>query len=392
LFLRHDLTRVDFSKITANRDGSLRAVRRPMHARSLSVLLRRAMIAALATPAVACGGVVDNGDAGTDATPDGPPPGCNVEKVDGATAGCGGFDVQLSGDISKCNVGGSSIPSETCVQLCGGSQWSYCTFDGGTNVLTCEGICVGRMPAKLKDATIDGDGVGEYLARAAHLEDAAVSAFAILAAELRAHGAPKSLTRSCLVARADEVRHAREVGDLARAFGVVPPRAEVGPSRVRPLAEIAIENAIEGCVRETFGALVGAWQGEHARDYRVRATMKRIARDEARHAALGWRIHEWAMTRLDAKDRARVRDAMSRAIAELEASSRVEFDAILARTLGLPNAAQAVALVAAMRAEVWSMLGGCFESSSSSRSPRVAAPEKGQPRPSMSLSRMGMFV
>ena len=203
------------------------------------------MIAALAAPAVACGGVVDPGnDAGTDATPDGPPPGCNVEKVDGSTAGCGGFTEQLSGDVSKCNVGGGSIPSQTCSDLCGGTQWSYCTFDPSTNQLSCEGICVGRLPANLKDVTIDGGHVvGEYLARAAHLEDAAVSAFAILAAELRAHGAPKSLTRSCLVARADEVRHAREVGELARAFGVVPPRAEVGPSRVRPLLAIAIENA-----------------------------------------------------------------------------------------------------------------------------------------------------
>ena len=352
------------------------------------------MIAALAAPAVACGGVVDNGDAGTDAAPDGPPEGCNVEKVDsGIGGGCGGFDVTLSGDISKCNVGGSSIPSQTCMQLCGGSQWSYCTFDSGTNVLSCEGICVGRLPACLKETSIDaGNAIGDYLARAAHLEDAAVSAFAILAAELRAHGAPKSLTRSCLVARADEVRHAREVGDLARAFGVVPPRAEVGPSRVRPLVEIAIENAIEGCVRETFGALVGAWQGEHARDLRVRGTMKRIARDEARHAALGWRIHEWAMTRLDASDKARVREAMSRAIDELEASSRVAPDEMLARTLGLPNAAQALVLVRAMRAEVWSMLGGCFARSSSSPSRPAAAPEKSRRTPSMSPSPTGTYA
>jgi hypothetical protein len=349
-----------------------------MHAHSLSVLLRRAMIAALAAPAVACGGVVDNGDAGTDATPDGPPQGCNVAKIDGGTAGCGGFSEQLSGDVSKCNVSGSSIPAETCAQLCGGSQWSYCTFDSSTNVLTCEGICVGRLPAGLQNATIEGaNGVGEYLARAAHLEDAAVSAFTILAAELRAHGAPKSLTRSALRARADEVRHAREVGELARAFGVVAPRAEVGPARVRPLLAIAIENAVEGCVRETFGALIASWQGEHARDFRVRATMKRIARDEARHAALGWRIHEWAMTRLDSSERARVEDVMARAIEELEGSSRVEPDRSVARTLGLPASPQAVALVAAMRAEVWSMLGACSRSSSSSRSSHAAAaPEK----------------
>lgn len=352
------------------------------------------MIAALAAPALACGGVVDNGnDAGADATPDGPPEGCNVEKVDGSTGGCGGFDVKLSGDVSKCNVGGGTVASQTCVQLCGGAQWSYCTFDAGSNVLTCEGMCVGRLPASLQSATIDAtSAIGDYLARAAYLEDAAVSAFGILAAELRAHGAPKSLTRSCLRARADEVRHAREVGELARAFGAAPPRAEVGPSRVRPLVDVAIENAIEGCVRETFGALVGAWQGEHARDFRVRAAMKRIARDEARHAALGWRIQEWAMTRLEPSDQARVREAMSRAIAELEASARVEPDATLARTLGLPTAPQALALVSAMRAEVWSMLGGCADRSSSSRSSLAAAPAKSRPRRSTSASRPATFA
>lgn len=353
------------------------------------------MIAALAAPAVACGGVVDNGnDAGNDATPDGPPQGCNVEKVDsGIGGGCGGFDVHLSGDVSKCNVTSAPISSQTCVELCGGAQWSYCTFDTNTNDLSCEGACVGRLPACLKPAVFGANGtIGEYLARAAHLEDAAVSAFAILAAELRAHGAPRSLTRSCLVARADEVRHAREMGDLARAFGAVPPRAEVGASRVRPLVEIAIENAIEGCVRETFGALVGAWQGEHARDYRARATMKRIARDEARHAALGWRIHDWAMSHLDDRARACVRDAMARAIDDLEASARIEPDAVLARTLGLPSSAQALALVTAMRAEVWSMLGECSDSSSSSRSLHAAAPEKSRPRPSTSPSRPATFA
>jgi hypothetical protein len=350
------------------------------------------MIAALVSPSVACGGVVGDG---SDAATDGPPQGCNVEKVDsGVGGGCGGFDVQLSGDISKCNVGGSPIPQQTCAQLCGGAQWSSCTFDSGASVLSCEGICVGRLPARLKAALVGGGNVvGEYLARAAHLEDAAVSAFAILAAELRAHGAPRSLTRSCLVARADEVRHAREMGELARAFGVAAPRAEVAPSRVRPLVEIAIENAIEGCVRETFGALVGAWQGEHARDYRVRGTMKRVARDEARHAALGWRIHAWAMPRLGASDRARVTAAMSRAIDELEMSSRIAPDPVVARTLGLPNAAQALALVAAMRAEVWSMLGAWSASSSSSRSSVAAAPERNRRRPrTTSRSRPATFV
>jgi hypothetical protein len=82
--------------------------------------------------------------------------------------------------------------------------------------------------------------------------------------------------------------------------------------------------------------------------------MKRISGDETRHAALGWRIHDWAMAHLSQTERTRVEDAMRRAIDELEASLRVEPDAVLARTLGLPDSARACALVRAMRAEVWS--------------------------------------
>ena len=53
---------------------------------------------------------------------------------------------------------------------------------------------------------------------------------------------------------------------------------------MRELEAIAIENAVEGCVRESFGALLATWQAKTAGDARVRAAMKRIARDETRHA------------------------------------------------------------------------------------------------------------
>ena len=53
----------------------------------------------------------------------------------------------------------------------------------------------------------------------------------------------------------------------------------------RPV-EIARENAEEGCVRETFGALLAAHQAAYACDPEVREVMTRIAGDELRHAAL----------------------------------------------------------------------------------------------------------
>jgi hypothetical protein len=107
---------------------------------------------------------------------------------------------------------------------------------------------------------------------------------------------------------------------------------------------------IEGCVRETFGAMVAHWQALHAPDAATRRTFARIARDETRHAALAWSIAKWASQKLDPKSRARLarirRDAVAALADELSASHlRLEPPADVARTLGLPTAQQATALL-----------------------------------------------
>jgi hypothetical protein len=56
--------------------------------------------------------------------------------------------------------------------------------------------------------------------------------------------------------RSDEYNSARQAGRRARPF------------------------VVEGCVGETFGALVGAWQARFARDPEVRVVMRPIAGDE----------------------------------------------------------------------------------------------------------------
>ncbi|HEY1954931.1 MAG TPA: ferritin-like domain-containing protein [Polyangiaceae bacterium] len=322
-----------------------------MHAHDLSTRFRRVMLAALAAPVLgACGGIADDGDAGKDALA----PLCDGVAIDAGAVGCNGKVIQLS-SASACGIDAPpAVPSNVCTNLCGGPNYS-CTYDSSTDLLTCQSFCTGRLPSGLRDdfAGARADAVGDWLARAAYLEAAAVDAFAILAAELGAHGAPRALVRAAERAGADEVRHAREMGALARAFGGEPAVPSVGPRNVRAVAEIALENAIEGCVRETFGALVATWQAEHASDFRVRAAMKRIARDETRHAALGWRVFDWAASRLGSADRLHVEHAMQVAVAELEAANRAEPDRRLARTLGLPNSREALALVAAMRSELW---------------------------------------
>jgi hypothetical protein len=192
--------------------------------------------------------------------------------------------------------------------------------------------------------------VGRSLAQMAELEAASIYAFRQLRRELRAHGAEPELVGEAARAAEDERRHARTVGRLARSWGAKPRRARFQSVPTRALEEIALENAVEGCVRETFGALVASWQGAHAGDARIRRAMRAIAIDETRHAALSWAVAAWAEARLEPSSRARVREARRLDAARLEREVRAPLPAPLVHEAGLPDAARARALPRSGRA------------------------------------------
>lgn len=189
---------------------------------------------------------------------------------------------------------------------------------------------------------------GALLAELARLEAASVPAFRRLARELRAHGAPKRLVSRALCAARDEVRHARIMTELARAYGVEPSISPVAVGPVRTLEDVARENEAEGCVRETYGAIVALWQARTARDPAMRRAMTVIAADETRHAELAWQVASWARSLLDARARRRVASARRAAQSELRAQVAAPVDASLSRDLGLPDATQAAALERAL--------------------------------------------
>lgn len=215
-------------------------------------------------------------------------------------------------------------------------------------------VCGRRTHGAGLAAALGDDALGRALAHMAALEAASIPAFARLARELAAHRAPLSLIRSAERARRDEVRHAATMRGLAHArggsMGRVPGRAVRG---VRPLAELAIENALEGCVRETWGAAVARFQAAGAADPALRRAMAVIARDEARHAALAWRVHRWALSRLDEP----ARRECARALRDEAASLRRELDGCFedatARALGVPTGAAARALASAIDGALW---------------------------------------
>jgi hypothetical protein len=89
---------------------------------------------------------------------------------------------------------------------------------------------------------------------------------------------------------------------------------------VRSLARVALENGVEGCVRETYGALQNFIDALASPDAEIRQAVRRIGNDECRHAELAWAIHAWALPQLSRNERARVEEAMREAIGEIARS------------------------------------------------------------------------
>ena len=213
---------------------------------------------------------------------------------------------------------------------------------------------IGRRPPGL-DASLPlpaGERVGEravvgrFFAEAAHLEAASVPAFERLSLELALHGAPVELREAMLSAALEELQHTRITSSLAREFGATPRVPEVTERPLRTLFELALDNATEGCVRETFGALVAQHQAMRAQDPRIREAMTVIARDELRHAELSWALNEWAESQLAEEDREKLRAARNAALEKLRVELETEVDDALVREAGMPSAAVAQQLFA----------------------------------------------
>lgn len=212
---------------------------------------------------------------------------------------------------------------------------------------------IGRRPDGLCSRTGKSRSVGRFFANATHLEAASVPAFAQLARELAAHGAPPALVRAALRARADEIRHARRTAALARRFGAEPVLPVVEQPSVRPLYEVARDNGIEGCVRETFGALVATAQARRAQSRAVRRAMGPIARDETRHATLSWAIDAWLQTKLSARERRAIAEGRREAVRELRRETQAGWSRAITTVAGMPDAEAGMRLLAPMDAALW---------------------------------------
>jgi len=213
-----------------------------------------------------------------------------------------------------------------------------------------------RRPSGYSGNLVNAREVGDYFAIRSELQEASVQAFRLLASDLEAHRAPAALVRAVKRAGRDEERHAQMSASLARRHGaeIVQPKLErPGP---RSLDDVAIENAVEGCIRETYLALISTRQAETAKDDTIRAAMKTIARDESEHAALAWTLAGWLEPHVQGDARGRYGKAARAAIQDLRTEAYAPYPEPLRRVVGIPSVRDALALIDSLDRTMWQKL------------------------------------
>jgi len=260
----------------------------------------------------------------------------------------------------------------SCEQICrAAGVVDLLSCDAGTSIrgsepveianCTVPGSCVGgRRPAGFRPNVSQPGTVSAlalYFSQLTALESASITAFHIVAETLKNWEAPRRLGVAARRAARDEARHTALAMALAKSFGGHPAahRQRLLPPSGGSLDEFAIENATEGCVRETFGALAAAWQAARARDTHVRRTMTQIARDEATHADLAWSINKWVCSRLSRRAIAVVREARRTAVNELAAELHAGVPDELIREAGVFSRHQAITAMDILSHNLWDL-------------------------------------
>jgi hypothetical protein len=283
----------------------------------------------------------------------------------------GGGDDTGSGDTTTGDAPTTSEPvmltdQEICMMVCSdataGGEVESCTIGAmnasGNIPVECvlQSFCTGRRHACVRSqgGVAGSEPAADWLARAAHDEAASVHAFLALAAELAAHGAPAGLLARIDAAVDDERRHAALITDLAHRHGAEVPAVSIAPTPPRDLLALAVENVVEGCVRETWAALSDAHQARHAHTAELRDLYASIAADEASHAELAWAIDAWLFGQLGEDGRNMVAAARRQAVRQLQASLATLGDDPGLRALGVPRRDDALHLAAGLDAALWS--------------------------------------
>jgi hypothetical protein len=144
------------------------------------------------------------------------------------------------------------------------------------------------------------------------------------------------------------------MADVARREGATVPRVSAAAPGERSLLAAALENAVEGCVRETWGALSAHFQAARAADPSARRLWRDIAADESEHAELSLALHDWYLQQLTWAERQIVEAAIERA--RLELREELAFGAAphpsVVHQAGVPTPERALALFGELEHQV----------------------------------------
>lgn len=210
-----------------------------------------------------------------------------------------------------------------------------CDYQGaaadGNHPVTCEYTqCAveGRVHGDIKklEKSTGYTELGIHFARGYHAEASSVDAFLQLRKELAFHQASKELQDRCFLAAKEEIVHAQLLAKLAKLHQGQLPTLDFGRFQPRSLFALALDNAVEGCIFETFSSLRALQQANNATDQVIAKAMKIIALDEMKHAELAWDIHKSLISKLSNVERDIIRKAQKEAIQLLLKSADVTSD------------------------------------------------------------------
>jgi hypothetical protein len=186
-------------------------------------------------------------------------------------------------------------------------------------VVECSGSLVhiqsGRAattPTKLEVFEADWGG---YFGRLAQEEATAVFAFGELLEHLQHWDASESLQDWCRKIIGEEQTHTLMMSGLAHRNGQTSAVIQFPSVNQVSMKEMAIHNALTGCIGETWFAVLLRYQSEHAPKYK--GVFKRISKDETSHAEFSWSLHEWFMSQLTADEQVEVHRAMRSMLSRL---------------------------------------------------------------------------
>ena len=159
----------------------------------------------------------------------------------------------------------------------------------------------------------------------------------VLKKELEDLHAPLEFYQRCQRAAEQEVMHARLMAKQCFKENSSPPPLKFGQLPKRSIFELAMDNAIEGCVFETYAALRAHYQANHAQDLNIKKIMKLIAKDETEHAQLAWDIHQWLMKQLTKQQQLEIHRAQQKAFEKLAQEVAKDAQTELGHQLGNPQ-------------------------------------------------------